>query len=405
MNRRSIKRLNCKIIGEEMRIGMLSWESLYSIKVGGVAPHVSELSEALARLGHEVHIFTRRGEFDSYDKINGVHYQRVDIDNSGDVLAQMNRMCDALYDRFIAVQKLFGKFDLVHGHDWHPVPALSRISQEFGLPYVLTMHSTEWGRNGNHFGYGISQEISHREWLGCYEASVVIVTTRRMQDELMRIYTLPEEKIRIIPNGIVMGKMKKGLDAGRVKERYGIHPMAPMVLFCGRMSIQKGPDLLVEAVPRILAKRPDARFVFMGEGGMRPECERRAHELGVSYACRFLGYTSSAEKEELVNACDLMCVPSRNEPFGVVVLEAWDACKPVVATEAVSIVKNFEDGLLAYIQPESIAWCINRLLSNPEEMKKLAMAGCSRINAEFSWDHIAERTQEVYEHVLESGSR
>ena len=105
---------------------------------------------------------------------------------------------------------------------------------------------------------------------------------------------------------------------------------------------------------------------------MRADCERRARELGVADSCRFLGYTSSAEKEELVNACDLMCVPSRNEPFGVVVLEAWDACKPVVATEAVSIIKNFEDGLLAYVQPQSIAWCINRLLSNPEEMKRLA---------------------------------
>ena len=382
---------------------MLSWESLYSIKVGGVAPHVSELSEALARRGHEVHVFTRRGDFESYDKINGVHYQRVDVDSSGDVLAQMDRMSNALYDRFGAVQKLFGSFDVVHGHDWHPVLALSSIKKEYGLPFVLTMHSTEWGRNGNSFGYGISREISHREWLGCYEASQVIVTTKRMQDELMWIYTLPHGKIHIIPNGIVLGKMRRGLDAGRVKEKYGIHPLAPMVLFCGRMSVQKGPDLLVEAIPRILRNRSDVRFVFMGEGGMRAECERRARELGVADACRFLGYTSSSEKEELINACDLMCVPSRNEPFGVVVLEAWDACKPVVATEAVSIVRNFEDGLLAYVQPESIAWCINRLLSNPAEMKKLAEAGYSRIDAEFSWDRIATRTEEVYEQAMGLG--
>ena len=137
---------------------------------------------------------------------------------------------------------------------------------------------------------------------------------------------------------------------------------------------------------------------------MRAECERRARELGVADACRFLGYTSTADKEELVNACDLMCVPSRNEPFGVVVLEAWDACKPVVATEAVSIIKNFEDGLLAYVQPESIAWCINRLLANPEEMKKLAQAGCSRIETEFSWDRIAKRTEEVYEEARKHSS-
>ena len=73
----------------------------------------------------------------------------------------------------------------------------------------MTMHSTEWGRNGNNFGYGISEEISHREWLGCYEASRVIVTTKHMQDELMRIYNLPQDKIPIIPNGIMLGKMKR----------------------------------------------------------------------------------------------------------------------------------------------------------------------------------------------------
>ena len=384
-----------------MRIGMFSWESLYSIRVGGVAPHVSEISEALARRGHEVHIFTRRGDFESYDKINGVHYQRADTDGSGDILAQMDKMCDALYDRFVAVQSIFGHFDVLHGHDWHPVLALTRLKRDHDLPFILTMHSTEWGRNGNNFGYGgISKEISHREWLGCYEASKVIVTTRRMQDELMWIYSLPEYKIRIIPNGIVMGKVRRPMDAGRIKERYGFHPLAPIVLFCGRMSIQKGPDLLVEAVPFVLKTRPDVRFIFMGEGGMRWHCEHRAKELGVADACRFLGYTTSAEKEELINACDLMCIPSRNEPFGVVVLEAWDACKPVVATEAISIIRNFEDGLLAYIEPQSLAWCINRLLADPEEMRRLAEAGHARIEAEFSWDRIARRTEDVYHEVL-----
>jgi glycosyltransferase involved in cell wall biosynthesis len=385
------------VLVKEMRIGMLSWESLYSIKVGGVAPHVSELSEALARRGHEVHVFTRRGDFESYDKINGVHYQRVDFDVAGDIIAQMDKMSDAIYHRFIAVQKLFGRFDVVHGHDWHPVHALNRIKWDCSVPYVFTIHSTEWGRCGNNDG---NREVSHREWLGGYESARVIVTTKRMLDELMWLYSIPESKIDIIPNGIVCGKMRRSLDAGRVKERYGIHPLAPVVLFCGRMSYQKGPDLLVEAIPHVLRNRRDVKFVFAGEGGMRGECERRANELGVAQACRFLGYAPASDKEELLNACDLMCIPSRNEPFGVVVLEAWDACKPIVATEAISIVRNFEDGILAYIQPESIAWCINRLVNNPEEMKRIASAGCDRIESEFSWDRIAKRTEGVYEKVL-----
>ena len=379
-----------------MRIGMFSWESLYSVKVGGIAPHVSELSEALARRGHEVHVLTRRGDFDAYDRINGVHYQRVDFDKTGSFIEQMDSMSAAMYERFLKAQKVFGKFDIIHGHDWHPVLALNLIKKDQSIPYILTIHSTEWGRNGNNPG---NAEISHREWLGGYESSRLIVTTRCMQDELKSVYSIPESKISIIPNGVVSGKVRKALDSGQVKERYGIHSLAPIVLFCGRMSYQKGPDLLVEAVPLILRERQDARFVFMGEGGMRSFCERRAGELGAQEACRFLGYVSSAEKQKLMNACDLVCVPSRNEPFGMIVLEAWDAGKPVVATEAVSIIKNFHDGLLAYIRPESIAWCINRLLKTPEEMKKLAEAGQSRIGKEFSWDRIAEKTEEVYAEI------
>ncbi|VVB69720.1 D-inositol-3-phosphate glycosyltransferase [uncultured archaeon] len=380
-----------------MRVGIFSRESLYSIKIGGIAPHVSELSEALAKRIHEVHIFTCRGDFDAYDIINGVHYHRVDFDKSGSLIEQMDRMSSAMYERFLKAQKIFGKFDIVHGHDWHPIPAMNLVKKNLSIPYILTLHSTEWGRSGNKSG---NSEISHREWLGGYESSRLIVTTRCMQEELKSIYSIPESKISIIPNGIISGKVRKALGPGQIKERYGIHPLAPVVLFCGRMSYQKGPDLLVEAVPRVLKKRQDARFIFVGEGDMRSYCERRARELGIADACRFLGYVSSAEKQELMNACDLVCIPSRNEPFGVVVLEAWDACKPVVATEAVSIINNFEDGLLAYVQPESIAWCINRLLDNPDEMKKLAYKGCNRIDAEFSWDSIALKTEKVYNKAL-----
>ncbi|HWQ20699.1 MAG TPA: glycosyltransferase family 4 protein [Methanotrichaceae archaeon] len=380
---------------------MLSWESLYSIKVGGMAPHVSELSEALARRGHEVHIFTRRGDFDACDKINDVNYHRVVSDGSGDIIGQMDEMCNALFDSFEKVQNISGSFDIIHGHDWHPVIALNRIKDGHHIPCVLTIHSTEWGRKGNSFSnWHISKEISHREWLGCYESSRVIVTTGHMLEELVNIYSVPVSKIGIIPNGIIRGKLRRTLDAGKVKEHLGISHHAPMILFCGRISYLKGPDLLVEAIPLVLKKHKNAKFIFAGDGDLRSECERRAKDLGAQNACRFLGYISSPEKEKLINACDLVCVPSRNEPFGIIVLEAWDAKKPIVATEAVNIIRNFDDGILAYTQPESLAWCINRLIRNPDEMKKLGKAGQRRVDSEFGWDQIAARTEEAYNGTL-----
>ena len=88
-------------------------------------------------------MFTRRDGFGLYDCINGVNYQRVNSDSAGGLLYQMDNMCDAFYDRFLEVQKIFGKFDILHGHDCHPVSALIRLKKDVGIPYVLTMHSTE----------------------------------------------------------------------------------------------------------------------------------------------------------------------------------------------------------------------------------------------------------------------
>jgi glycosyltransferase involved in cell wall biosynthesis len=382
---------------ESLRIGMFSWESLYSVKVGGISPHVSELAETLVAKGHEVHIFTRIGDKSEYDEINGVHYQRCRHDQSGGVVMQMDRMCDAMVDRFDAVQKLFGRFDVIHGHDWHPVLALNRIKKSHGLPSVLTYHSTEWGRNGNKFGnWWEFHEIAHREWLGGSESAAVIVTSENLKHEIQFLYKFPDQKLHLIPNGILAGKIKRAVDPGVIKVRYGIHPLAPVVLFIGRMSYQKGPDLLVEAIPRVLANRGDVRFVFIGEKELRPFCEHRAAQLGVRDACRFLGYAPDEVALDWMNACDLVCVPSRNEPFCIVVLEAWDASKPVIGTEAVHLIANFSTGIKAYIAPDSIAWCINYALANPEQSRSMGEKGNNLIKELYNWDSVTDEVVKLY---------
>jgi len=382
-----------------IRIGMFSWESLYSIRIGGISPHVSELSEALAAEGHEVHLFTR-GRGDDNEIINGVHYHRVACDQNGGIVEQMDRMCDAMYYRFLEVREKAGEFDILHGHDWHPVNVLCRIKAQFGLPFVLTFHSTEWGRNGNCYGdWWETKEISHREWLGGYESSDVIVTSPILKEEIKQIYKIPDYKIWKIPNGINVGKIKRNIDPGDVKRHYGINPFLPVVLFTGRMAYQKGPDLLVEAAARVLKKR-DARFVLIGDGGMRSHCEYQAQKLGIGNSCNFLGYAPDNTVIDWFNACDLVCVPSRNEPFGIVVLEAWDAKKPVVASDAVALVENFKTGVVAYKEPSSIAWGLNYVLEGLGH-NRMGKKGHDVLKKKYNWKRIAEKTLEVYEKVIE----
>lgn len=384
---------------KKIRVGMFSWESLYSIRVGGISPHVSELSEALAAKGHDIHLFTR-GKDNSDEIIKGVHYHRVECDRYGGIVEQMNRMCDAMYCRFLDVQEEAGEFDILHGHDWHPVNVLCRLKAQFGLPFVLTFHSTEWGRNGNRHGdWWEAKEISHREWLGGDEAFDVIFTSTILKDEIKHIYKLPDYKLWEIPNGINVGKIKREIDPGEIKRNYGIHPCLPVVLFTGRMSYQKGPDLLVEAAAKVLRKR-DARFVLIGEGEMRNQCENQANRLGIGGSCDFLGYAPDNTVIDWFNACDLVCVPSRNEPFGIVVLEAWDARKPVVASDAVALVENFRTGVIAHKEPSSIAWGLNYVLEGLGR-NRMGEKGYDLLKKRYNWETIATKTLEVYEKIIE----
>ncbi len=387
---------------KSMRIAMFSWESLHSAKVGGLAPHVTELSEQLVKSGHEVHIFTRSAWYRDHDEINGVHYQRCGFDESGDIISQMDKMCDAMYSRFLQVSEDTGDFDVVHGHDWHPVNVLNMIKYEMGIPYVITFHSTEYGRNGNvHLNSPTSGEISHREWLGGYESSEVIITSEKFKEEVQQIYKIPDNKISVIPNGIYPGKMEKDVDPGSVKKEYGIHPFAPVILFTGRMHYQKGPDLLVKAIPRVLDGNWGAHFVFIGEGEMRPYCQDLANELKISDYCHFLGYSPDEVLRDWANACDMTCVPSRNEPFGIVVLESWDANKAVVTTDAVNIVDNFRNGVISYRTPESIAWGINYALDGLDSVTlDMGCHGKNLVRTKFSWDNIAINTADIYRKVM-----
>ena len=385
---------------ESLRIAMFAWESLYGIKVGGLAPHVSELSEALAKKGHEVHVFTRRGACGPYDEINGVCYERVINDRGNGIVRQMDSMCDAFIKRYYEVEKACGRFDVLHGHDWHPVTALTRLKKK-GRDFVLTFHSTEWGRNGNHYSSsGQAREISHREWLGGYEAKELIVTSHALMDELQFIYSIPSYKLNLVPNGIFPKKIARDVDPRAIKERYGIKMESPLSLFVGRMKYQKGPDLLIKAVPLVLRKRENARFVFAGDGDMRSGCEEKAKSLGVSHACRFTGYMPDTELADLFNACDLLVVPSRNEPFGIVVLEAWDAGKPVIGTDAVGIIDNFVNGIKARPYPESIAWCISDVIDKPGALKWMGMQGKKLVDTLYDWDNIVDELLNVYDKVL-----
>jgi len=380
---------------------MLSWESLHSICVGGVGVHVTELAAALERKGHELHVFTRMAEGQPhYARIDGVHHHRCPFDLHPNFVDEVNNMCRSFVHHVFETENHIGPFDLIHAHDWLAGNALVWIKQARGRRCVLTVHSTEYGRCGNNFCQGQqSHRIRDQERSATYWADRVIAVSNHLRDEIMWMYEVPHWKICTMYNGVNPRNYDGMIDPGEVKRRYHMGPMDPMVFFSGRMVIQKGPDLLLEAVPSILKFYPNAKFVFAGDGEMRSQVEGRAHQMGVAHATRFLGFQGNGTLTNLYKACDVVCVPSRNEPFGIVLLEAWSAGKPVVSTingGPAEFVWHEVNGLKVHAHPDSIAWGLGTLFSNFDWARWMGRNGRIAVESAFCWDTIADRALDIY---------
>ncbi len=383
-----------------MKIALLSWESLHSIAVGGVANHVTELGAALERKGHEVHVFTRMGPGQSqYERIDGVHYHRCPFNLNRDFVNEVADMCRSFVHCVFETENYGGAFDIVHAHDWLAANAMMWIQEGRRRRGVLTVHSTEYGRCGNVFYNGQSARVRDQERAGVHRADRVITVSHSLQNEVEWMYQVPDWKVHVVYNGVNPHNFDGFIEPAAVKARYGIGPLDPTVLFAGRMVEQKGPDLLIEAITGLLRFYPRAKFVFAGDGNLKQNVERRAQQLGVAHATRFVGFQFNGTLTNLYKACDVVCVPSRNEPFGIVILEAWSSGKPVVSTMnggPGEFIWHEVNGLKVHATPESIGWGLGTLFLDFEWARWMGRNGRIAAETAFDWNHIADETVTVY---------
>lgn len=313
-------------------------------------------------------------------------------------------MSRAMVDEVRIVARHGGKFDLVHGHDWHVVDALYELKKE-GYPVVLSYHSTEYGRCGGVFGADkLFKKIFAQEKLGAEISDRVVTVSKAMRKELSKVYKIPRERIDITPNAISPRKYHKDVNLKEVKKKYNVPLPSPTILFIGRLEHQKGPDLLINAVPWVLKNRSNAKFLFAGRGTQSRRLKGRVRKLGVSRAVRFLGWIPYRRYVDLLNTCDVVCIPSRNEPFGIVLLEAWATGRPVVVSDVGGLgenVKNKFNGIKVRPKPRSIARAINYLINHPRAAKKIGDRGRESVKR-FNWNATVKRLLKSYHKVTET---
>jgi len=383
-----------------MRVFMLCWEYPPRI-IGGLARHVEGLSSALASLGNEVHVITLDFPGAPYEENRGtLHIHRVQVS----VPAPSFHSWVLLFNHFFEkragqLAHEFGAPDILHIHDWLTVPAGVAAKHLFRVPLVMTFHSTEASRSSNSPSTE-SAMVEGLEWWGSFEAARVIAVSSWMRSEVLTRLRLPEGKVEQIPNAVEPLRFEGPVDSRVARARWNVREGQKMITAVGRLTSQKGFDDLIRAYPTIRRAVPESRLVIIGDGHMRAELESIAEQEHVRDNTTFAGFISDAELVAGLRSSDVVVVPSRFEPFGIIALEAMAAGVPLVVSRVgglAEIVEDSVDGIeVEPHNPSAIAAATIRILSDRELATQLIARGEEKAKA-YSWENVARRTIGVYQ--------
>jgi glycosyltransferase involved in cell wall biosynthesis len=279
------------------------------------------------------------------------------------------------------------------------------LKHAFKLPLLATIHATEWGRNHGSLQTDLQRAIHNAEWWLTFEAWRIITTTEFMRREVETAFGVPADKIDVIPNGVDPSRFDRLRceNLAPFRARWAA-PEEALVFNVGRVVWEKGVQVLVEAVPRVLVSRPATKFVVAGTGGALETVRARAAQLGVEGHLTFTGFISDDERDRLFCVADCAVFPSLYEPFGIVALEAFAARVPVVASDVggfSEIITNHETGILVSPNnPDSLAWGILHTLNHPEWSRARVENAYRVATTRYSWRAIAAQTIRCYEQVV-----
>ncbi|HOX08042.1 MAG TPA: glycosyltransferase [Planctomycetota bacterium] len=365
----------------------------------GLARYTAELSAALARQGMDVHVACMNYNAGkplwrhegvtvhlATDVGNPRHYSWVSESVIGN-LWMLERAEQVIRER--------GPFDLLMAHDWLGALAAKALKVAHELPLVFFMHDTEPGKRGGKMDPEQTYIAQIEAW-ACAYADMVVANSRFIADELVRFHRVRQDKVRVITPGVNPGRFANACHTPDFRALFAPRD-EKLVLFVGRLSPMKGVDLLVEAVPEVLAQRPKTRFLVAGEGVLREKLDARVKELGLTAHVTMVGHLAGKVLNAAYRAADLLVVPSRYEPFGMVALEALSCGTPVIAADTGGlreIVPTEEpcrrfaaDNLKALVTSLTEA-----LKTEPNEAQRLALR---EIAGRYSWDRAASEVLEV----------
>jgi glycosyltransferase involved in cell wall biosynthesis len=376
---------------------------------GGPPAKVRALSEGLARLGHAVTVLTADW---GLERRLAAENEKIDADYSPFGMRRedngvqaiylptwlkyratswnpaVKRYCRARLQNFDVVH-IFGLYDLLG-------PAVAAACRRRHLPYIVEPIGMFVPIVRNMLMKRIYHAVFGRS---LFEGASAVMATSEQEAAEMVTGGIPREKIVTRRNGVEAPAQFP--ERGVFRAALGISPEAKVILFLGRLSRKKSPDLLLQAFTTLpgQGEGKSLHLVFAGpdEGGMRARLEQMAGKLGVAPRVHFCGPLYGKSKWEAYRDADIFVLPSQNENFGNSAAEAVAAGTPVIVTRDCGIAPLLADvaGLAVAHQAEAVSQALTRVLSDRELHARL-VAGCRVIASQLGWEEPIRRMEELY---------
>jgi glycosyltransferase involved in cell wall biosynthesis len=376
-----------------MHILMLGWE-FPPHSIGGLGRHTYELLRAMSKKNLIISIIL---PFSDYKVIPGIKFLSVSLIKSSSVYNFIkNPSTLSLYGELSTEVEEYAKksielataesFDLIHANDWITGRAGVEIKRRFGKPLLMTVHSTEYDRTLGHPQYWIEQE----ERNAILNADRIITVSERLRQQLIKNYGVSAEKIGVIHNAIDISKFYGNLKMRDPK----------MILYVGRLSLQKGVDHLLKAFKIVAENDKDVMLYITGEGPQLKDLIDLSIDLKLGDRVVFTGKISDEAMKQLYSKTSVFVMPSVSEPFGITALEAVASMAPTIISiqSGVSeILKNVFK--VDFWDIRQMADMIIGLLQYPAIKEQMSSQAYTEL-ATATWEAASDKFIEVYKRLI-----
>jgi glycogen synthase len=395
---------------------------------GGLARHAEELARAQRRAGWDVCVVTAAEDVtDPGRRVPlGVRLRRdVRVLRARrplprvpwtDLLGAARQLDDAMASAALAHVGTPGTPppSVVHAHDWIGARGARTVARRIGARLVFTVHATEYGRRQGAIGPEVDgggpAAVHALEREAVAAADEIIVCSEAMRVEVCEALGADPGRVRVVPNAVDASAWRAGPAAVRAARRHWLSPepgprlqpgpqAGPLIAAVGRIEWDKGFSTVIRALPELRRVHPDLRVVLAGRGSDAARLIALAAELDVLDLLTLPGWLARRDLAALYAAADVVVVPSRYEPSGLVAREAQAAGGTVVCTRTGGLVETVTDGVTGLLievgDVHALRATICLLAAQPDRARRLARAGALAVQS-LSWSDVAELTAQVY---------